>query len=224
MKFLTTLFKTTAKQEDLVIPAALDNLTTPGITKGVITLFGEVARATQIAAGANSTGWAQTIQTVNNLAFADKMRSIGLADTVTIKNSADTIVSNGAGNVVNQATVETFNGGVPSNFATSNSIIRNSYAVILPEKIFYSNTQSNTANVNNFNSFVSNQLDNNAVYANANVTTSVQYAINKGYTADWTNLNSSSFDASMNTLDVQDLAELDIARIKTAFLNNKYFG
>ena len=71
---------------------------------------------------------------------------------------------------------------------------------------------------------MSNQLDNNAVYVNANVTSSVQYAIDKGYTADWTNLNSSSFDVSMNTLDVQDLAELEIARIKTSFLNNKYFG
>ena len=71
---------------------------------------------------------------------------------------------------------------------------------------------------------ISNQLDNNAVYVNANVTSSVQYSIDKGYTADWTNLNSSSFDVSMNTLDVQDLAELEIARIKTSFLNNKYFG
>ena len=67
MKFLTKVFKTTSKQEDVIIPAGLDNLTTPGITKGVITLFGEVARATQISAGANSTGWVQTIQTVNNL-------------------------------------------------------------------------------------------------------------------------------------------------------------
>ena len=224
MKFLTKTFKTTATQEDVIIPAGLDNLTTPGITKGVITLFSEVARATQIAAGANSTGWVQTIQTVNNLAFADRMRSIGLADTVTVKNSVDTIVSNGAGNVVNQATVETFSGGIPSNFDTSNSIIRNSYDVLIPEKIFYSNTQSFTANVDNFNSYVSNQLDNNSVYANANVTTSVQYAINNGYTEDWTTLNSSSFDVSMNSLDVQDLAELEIARTKTAFLNNKYFG
>ena len=224
MKFLTKVFKTTSKQEDVIIPAGLDNLTTPGITKGVITLFGEVARATQIAAGANSTGWVQTIQTVNNLAFADRMRSIGLADTVTVKNSVDTIVSNGAGNVINQATVETFSGGIPSNFATSNSIIRNSYDVLIPEKIFYSNTQNFTANVDNFNSYVSNQLDNNSVYANANVTTSVQYAINNGYTEDWTTLNSASFDVSMNSLDVQDLAELEIARTKTAFLNNKYFG
>ena len=161
MKFLTKVFKTASKQEDVIIPAGLDNLTTPGITKGVITLFSEVARATQIAAGANSTGWVQTIQTVNNLAFADRMRSIGLADTVTVKNSVDTIVSNGAGNVINQATVETFSGGIPSNFATSNSIIRNSYDVLIPEKKFYSNTQNFTANVDNFNSYVSNQLDNN---------------------------------------------------------------
>jgi hypothetical protein len=224
MKFLPKLFKTIDNNQDVTVPAALDNLTTPGVTKGVIALFGGVARAAQIAAGANSTGWTQTIQTVNNVAFADRMRSIGLADTITIANSVDTIVSNGAGNVVNQATVETFSGGIPANFASSNSIIRNSYAVILPEKIFYSNTQSNTANVNNFESYVSNQLDNNSVYANANITTSVQYAINNGYTADWTNLNSASFDVSMNTSDVQDIAELDLARIKTSFLNNKYFG
>jgi hypothetical protein len=224
MKFLTKLFKTIAKAADVLIPSALDNQTTPGVTRGVIKLFGLSAKATQVAAGTDSTGWVQTVQNLNTLALADRMRSIELKDTITIKNSVDIIVSNGAGNVVNQATVETFNGGVPSNFATSNSIIRNSYAVIIPEKIFYSNTQSFTANVNNFNSFVSNQLDNNAVYANANVTTSVQYAINKGYTADWTTLNSSSFDVSMNSLDVQDLAELEIARTKTAFLNNKYFG
>jgi|TARA_R110000868_G_scaffold253646_3_gene510269 hypothetical protein len=224
MKFLTKTFKTTANQEDVIIPAALDNLTTAGITKGVITLFGEVARAAQITQGANAAGWAQTVQTVNNLALADRMQSISLIDTVTIKNSVDTIVSNGAGNVVNQATIETFSGGIPSNFATSNSIIRNSYDILIPEKKFYSNTQSNTANVDNFNSYVLNQLNNNAVYANANVTTSVQYAINNGYTEDWTTLNSSSFDVSMNTLDVQDLAELNIARIKTSFLNNNYFG
>ena len=224
MKFLTKALKEIAKVVDVKIPASLDNLSTPGITKGVIKLFGEVARATQITAGANSIGWAQTIQTINTVAFADRMRSIELKDTITIKNSVDTIVSNGAGNVVNQATVETFNGGIPANFASSNSIIRNSYAVILPEKIFYSNTQSNTANVNNFDSYISNILDNNSVYANANVTTSVQYAIDNGYTADWTSLNSSSFDVSMNTLDVQDIAELNIARIKTTFLNNKYLG
>lgn len=224
MKFLTRLFKTIAKVADVLIPSVLDNLTVPGVTRGVIKLFGASARATQITAGINPAGWVQTVQNINTLALADKMRSIQLKDTITIKNSVDIIVSNGAGNVVNQATVETFNGGVPSNFASSNSIIRNSYAVIIPEKIFYSNTQNFTANVDNFNSFVSNQLDNNAVYAIANVTSSVQYAIDKGYTADWTNLNSSSFDVSMNTLDVQDLAELEIARIKTSFLNNKYFG
>jgi hypothetical protein len=224
MKFLTKTFKTTAKQEDVIIPAALDNLTTAGMTKGVITLFGKVARAAQITEGTDAAGWAKTVQSVNNLTLADRMQSISLTDTVTIKNSVDTIVSNGAGNVVNQATVETFTGGIPVNFASSNSIVRNSYDVLIPEKKFYSNTQNFTANVDNFNSFVSNQLDNNDVYANANVTTSVQYAINKGYTADWTNLNSSSFDVSMNTADVQDIAELEIARIKTSFLNNKYFG
>jgi len=224
MKFLPKLFKTVDKNQDVTVPAALDNLTTPGVTKGIITLFGQVARAAQISAGANSTGWAQTIQTINTVALADRIRSISLTDITTVTNSVDTIVSNGAGNVVNQATVETFSGGIPSNFASSNSIIRNSYSVILPEKIFYSNTQSNTANVDNFDSFVSNQLDKNSVYANANVTTSVQYAINNGYTADWTNLNSSSFDVSMNTSDVQDIAELDIAKTKTSFLNNKYFG
>jgi len=222
MKFLTKLFKTIANVADIVIPSALDALTIPGVTRGVIKLFGASARATQITAGINPAGWVQTVQNINTLALADKMRSIKLADTITIKNSVDIIVSNGAGNVVNQATVETFNGGVPSNFAASNSIIRNSYAVILPEKIFYSNTQSNTANINNFDSFVSNILDNNSVYANANVTTSVQYAINNGYTAAWTNLNSASFDVSTNSSDVENLAELNIAKIKTAFLNNKY--
>jgi hypothetical protein len=224
MKFLTKVFKTIAKAADVLIPSALDSMTIPGVTRGVLKLFGASARATQITAGTDTTGWINTVQNLNTLALADRMRSIQLKDTITIKNSVDIIVSNGAGNVVNQATVETFHGGVPSNFASSNSIIRNSYSVILPEKKFYSNTQSNTANINNFDSYVSNILDNNAVYANANVTSSVQYAINKGYTADWTNLNSSSFDVSMNTLDVQDIAELNIARIKTAFLNNKYFG
>ena len=224
MKFLTSIFKTISNNEDVIIPTALDNLTTPGVTNGIIALFGETARATQITAGTGEAGWVQTIQNVNTLALADSLRSISLTDITTITNSVDTIVRNGAGNVVNQATVETFTGGIPTNFAASNSIIRNSYSVILPEKKFYSNTQNFTANVDNFNSYVSNQLDNNAVYANANVTTSVQYAINNGYTTDWTNLNSSSFDVSMNTLDVQDIAELDIAKIKTSFLNNKYFG
>jgi len=220
IKGVTTLAKISAK----LIPIAIDNLTIPGVTRGAIKLFGASARATQITAGLTPTGWVQTVQDINTLALADRMRSIVLKDTITIKNSVDIIVSNGAGNVVNQATVETFNGGVPSNFASSNSIVRNSYNVILPEKKFYSNTQSNTANVNNFDSYVTNILDNNAVYAAANVRSSVEYAINKGYTADWTNLNASSFDVSMNTLDVQDLAELNIARIKTSFLNNKYFG
>ena len=227
MSFLKKLIKgvkTLAKISAKLIPIAIDNLTIPGVTRGAIKLFGASARATQLTAGINPAGWVQTVQDINTVALADRMRSIQLKDTITIKNSVDVIVRNGAGNVVNQATVETFNGGVPSNFAASNSIIRNSYAVILPEKIFYSNIQSNTANVNNFDSYVSNILDNNSVYANANVTSSVQYAIDKGYTADWTNLNSSSFDVSMNTLDVQDLAELELARIKTAFLNNKYFG
>lgn len=224
MKFLTSIFKTISNNEDVIIPTALDNLTTPGVTKGIITFFGEAARAAQIAAGPGKIGWVNTVQTVNKIALADKIRSVSLTDITTIRNSVDTIVSNGAGNVVNQATVETFSGGVPSNFALANSIIRNSYSVILPEKKFYSNTQNFTANVDNFNSYISTQLDNNAVYANANITTSVQYAINNGYTVDYIDLNSSSFDVSMNTTEVQDIAELNIARIKTSFLNNKYFG
>ena len=224
MKFLTRLFKTTTSVNENEVPVSLDNLTTPGVTKGIIALFGETARATQLTAGTGEAGWVQTIQNVNTLSLADKLRSISLTDISTITNSVDTIVRNGAGNVVNQATVETFTGGIPTNFAASNSIIRNSYSVILPEKKFYSNTQNFTANVDNFNLYVSNQLDNNVVYANANVTTSVQYAINNGYTTDWTNLNSSSFDVSMNTAEVQTIAELDIAIIKTSFLNNNYFG
>jgi hypothetical protein len=206
------------------IPSQLDNLNVVGIQQGTIKLFSDVARELQIQNGSTATGWVNTIQQLNDIVLADSLRSLTLQDTDTIRYSADDVLNRGSGNVVNQIAVETISSPIPTNISITGGIPVNSYQVLIPEKRFYSNVIGFGANVDSLYSYINSTLDNNNTYANSNVVTSVQYAINNGYVSSWTALNASNFDLSPNTQDIQDLAEEKIAKLKTAFLNNNFLG
>lgn len=206
------------------IPSQLDNLNIDGIQQGTIKLFSDVARKLQIQNGSNALGWVNTVQQLNNIVLADSLRSLSLQDTDTIRYSADDILNRVKGNVINQIVIETISSPVPTNISITGGVPVNSYQVLIPEKKFYSNVIGFTSNVDNLYNFINSTLDNDTTYANSNVVSSVQYAVNNGYTASWTTLNSSNFDLTPNTQDIQDLAEEKIARLKTSFLNNNFLG
>jgi len=206
------------------IPNQLDNLKISGIQEGKLEFFSKVARELHIQNGSTSSGWLDTVQQLNDIAQADGLRTTSFQDTDTVRYAADDIFYKGSGNVVNQASLESYTGSIPTMFTAANGIIENSYTVIIPEKKFYANTIGFQSNVDLLNTFINSTLDTNTVYANANVSTSVQYSIDNGFVTDWTHLSSADFDVSPNSKDVQDLAEENLAKLKSTFLVNKFLG
>jgi hypothetical protein len=65
-------------------------------------------------------------------------------------------------------------------------------------------------------------LDNNNTYSSSNVISSKQYAIDNGYVSNYASLDSTSFDTAGITPQLQEVAEVRLAVIKTALVNNKF--
>ena len=67
-------------------------------------------------------------------------------------------------------------------------------------------------------------LNTNNVYSTSNITTSSDYTINNGYLNSYTQVSARDLDLSPHTTGVQDLAEENLAKLKTAFLTNNFLN
>jgi len=172
---------------------------------------------------ANTNGLLLTVQRINVIATADAIRDLKINETDTGRALADTLTNKSAGNVVDQTAIENTIRSIPSNFNTANGIVANSFQVIIPEKKFYSNVIGFSSNVNALDSFVNSTLNNN-VYVTSNITTSSDYTINNGYLNSYIQVSSRDLDLSPHTKGVQDLAEENLAKLKTAFLINNFLN
>jgi len=172
----------------------------------------------------NTNGLLLTVQNINVIATADAIRDLKINETATGRAIADTITNKSSGNVVNQIAIENTSRSIPANFNTANGIVANSFQVIIPEKKFYSNVIGFSSNVNALESFVNTTLNTNNVYATSNITTSSDYTINDGYLNSYIQVSSRDLDLSPHTKGVQDLAEENLAKLKTAFLINNFLN
>jgi hypothetical protein len=173
---------------------------------------------------ANTNGLLLTVQNINVVATADAIRDLKINETDTGRAIADTLTNKGAGNVVNQIAIENTSRSIPANFNTANGIVASSFQVIIPEKKFYSNIIGFSSNVNALDSFVNTTLNTNNVYATSNITTSSDYTINNGYLDSYIQVSSRDLDLSPHTKGVADLAEENLAKLKTAFLTNNFLN
>ena len=186
----------------------LDNLKIAGIQTASIALFSNVARQLQITHGTHGAGWTNTIQALNDVVTADNMRVLKLQDSSATQYIANSIVSHGDGKFVNQANIETISASVPSNITTANGIIAKASEVVIHEKTF-ANTfiESYTANVSALNTFITQHLDNNSVYLGANVTSTLDYALQYGHLSKYTNLTSADFDLTPHSETIGAMSE-----------------
>jgi len=173
---------------------------------------------------ANTNGLLLTVQNINRIATADAIRDLKINETDTGRAIADTLATKSVGNVVNQTAIENTVRSIPSNFNTANGIVANSFQVIIPEKKFYSNVIGFSSNVTALESFVNTTLNTNNVYSTSNITTSSDYTINNGYLNSYTQVSARDLDLSPHTTGVQDLAEENLAKLKTAFLTNNFLN
>jgi hypothetical protein len=164
------------------------------------------------------------VQNINVIATADAIRDLKINETATGRAIADTITNKSSGNVVNQIAIENTTRSIPTNFNTANGIVANSFQVMIPEKKFYSNITGFSANIAALDSFVNTTLNTNNVYVTSNITTSSDYTINNGYLNNYTGVAVNDLDLSPHLQGVQDLAEENIAKLKTAFLTNNFLN
>jgi hypothetical protein len=201
-----------------VIPSQLDNLKIEGIQNASIALFSNVARQMQITYGSNSAGWTNTLQSLNNVVTADNIRVLKLDTLSSTQYIANSIVTYGDGTFVNQANIETISASVPSNFTTANGIIIKAVETILHEKTFANTSvESYTSNVVALNTFISGTLDQNAIYLGANITSTLDYALQNGHLTNWNNLSLKDFNLSTETNNIQDLSESEFTRIQSMY-------
>jgi hypothetical protein len=198
--------------------AQLDNLKIAGIQTASIALFSNVARQLQITYGANGVGWTNTIQALNDVVTADNMRVLKLQDSSSTQYIANSIVSHGDGKFVNQANIETISASVPSNITTANGIIAKASEVVIHEKTFANTSiESYTANVSALNTFITQKLDNNSVYLGANVTSTLDYALQYGHLTNYTNLTSADFDLTPHSETIGAMSEVNSSILQSMY-------
>ena len=196
----------------------LDNLKIAGLQTASIALFSNVARQMQITHGSDASGWIATVQALNDVVTADNMRVLKLQDSSTTQYIANSIVSHGDGKFVDQANIESITASVPSNIITANGIIAKSSETLIHEKIFANTSvESYTANVAALNSFIKTNLDNNPTYAAANVSSTLDYALQYGHLTNWNNLKSKDFDLASHSETVGAMSEVGTSILQSVY-------
>jgi hypothetical protein len=194
----------------------IDNLSVQGMANGTISFFSNVLQGLQAQYGTNANGWLNVINNLDDIIYADHLRSVGLDSTDTSLYQAYSLVNNRK-QFVDAANVDYIS--PVGNIDISAGVITPHYKVLIAEKQFGGNV---TANAIALQTFISTTLDYNNTYVNANVTTSKQYSIDTGFVNDYTSLNSNSYDTAGIVIQIQDNTEKSIARTKTFYANNGY--
>jgi hypothetical protein len=194
----------------------LDNLAVQGMANGTIAFFSNVMQGLQGTYGTNADGWLNVINDLDDIIYADHLRSTGINSTDTSLYQSYSIVNNRT-HFSDRSNVDYMNVG--GNINTTSGVIAPHYNVLLPAKSFVGNVSANAYALDNF---IINTLDNNNTYSSSNVISSKQYAIDNGYVSNYASLDSTSFDTAGITPQLQEVAEVRLAVIKTALVNNKF--
>jgi hypothetical protein len=196
----------------------LDNLKIAGLQTASIALFSNVARQMQITHGSDAAGWLTTVQSLNDVITADNMRVLKLQDSTSTQYIANSIVTHGDGKFVNQASIESITASVPTNITTANGIIAKTSEVVIHEKTFANTSiESYTANVAALNTFITTKLDSNPTYIAANVSSTLDYALQYGHLSDWTNLTSKDFDLTPHSETVGAMSDVGTSILKSVY-------
>jgi len=205
-------------------PVQLDNLKIDGVRQGAVDFFGNVLYDLykNLNGNANSSTFLNVINQFNDIVHADNLRTLGMDGIDTTKYQSSDTLQKKQGVYVNLMDVQTATGVVPNNINSANGIFIKSYEPLIYEKTFLANNYtSNSILVTNY---INSTLNTNNTYANAGVTTALQYAINNGYTSSWSTLNSASFDTSAISQEIQDSAEIQDSIAKSKFLENNFLA
>ena len=194
----------------------LDNLAVQGMANGAISFFGNVMQGLQTTYGTNADGWLNVVNDLDDIIYADHLRSTGLDSTDTSLYQAYSIVNNRT-YFSDRSNVDYINVG--GNVSTSTGVIAPHYNVMIPAKSFVGNVTANAIGLQNF---ISNTLGNNNTYISSNVISSKQYAIDNGYVSSYSSINSTSFDTAGITNQLQSVAEGRLAVFKTILANNRF--
>jgi len=194
----------------------LDNLSVEGMANGAIDFFATVMANLQVRYGTDANGWYNTINDLDDIIYADHLRSTGFVNTQTALYQSTDLATNRA-YFADRSDLDYIE--VSAEINTSNGVISSYYSQIIPEKRFDSNTSPNlNSNVSLLTSFITNTLDNNSVYANLGVISSKQYSIDNGYINGYANINSTSFDTSSVLPKIEQTAEIKLAMTKAIML------
>jgi hypothetical protein len=194
----------------------LDNLAIQGMANGTISFFGNVMQGLQATYGTNADGWLNVVNDLDDIIYADHLRSVGLDSTDTALYQSYSIVNNRT-HFSDRSNVDYINVG--ANINISSGVIAPHYNVMLPAKSFVGNVTANAIGLQNF---ISDTLGNNNTYSSANVVSSKQYAIDNGFLSNYTSINATSFDTAGITPQLQGVAESRLALAKTIFANNRF--
>jgi len=194
----------------------LDNLSVQGMANGAISFFSNVMQGLQATHGTTPNGWLNVVNDLDDIVYADHLRSVGLDATDTSLYQSHSIVNN-RNYFSDRSNVDYMD--VSANINTSTGVIAQHYNVMIPSKSFGGNVTSNALSLQ---SFLSNTLGNNNTYIAANVVSSKQYAIDNGFVGGYNSIDSTSFDTSAITSQLQDAAEQRLALVKTEFVNGRF--
>jgi hypothetical protein len=90
--------------------------------------------------------------------------------------------------------------------------------VVIHEKTFANTSiESYTANVSALNTFITQKLDNNSVYLGANVTSTLDYALQYGHLTNYTNLTSADFDLTPHSETIGAMSEVNNSILQSMY-------
>jgi hypothetical protein len=194
----------------------LDNLAVQGMANGAISFFSNVMQGLQSTYGTNASGWLNVVNDLDDIIYADHLRSVGLDSTDTSLYQSYAIVNN-RNYFSDRSNVDYMD--VSANINTSSGVISQHYNVMIPSKSFGGNV---TANAESLQTFLANTLGNNNTYIASNVVSSKQYAIDNGFVGGYNSIDSTSFDTAAITPQLQNAAEQRLALVKTEFVNSRF--
>jgi hypothetical protein len=204
------------------IPSQLDNLKIAGLQTASISLFSNVARQLQITNGSHAAGWANTLNSMHQIVLADNLRVQNIDKIQSSQYLANSFVSRQDVEHVDQSQIDQSTINIPGNINSANGIITASAVVLLHEKTF-ANAMTDvyvsniSANINALSNFITTTLNQNNVYAQANVLSTLDYALKYGHLNDWTNLTSKDFNLNTHTDQVQRIFEAGHTLVQTSY-------
>ena len=125
----------------------LDNLAVQGMANGAISFFSNVMQGLQANYGTTPNGWLNVINDLDDIVYADHIRSTGLDSTDTALYQSHSIVNN-RNYFSDRSNVDYMDVG--ANVNTSSGVIAQHYSVMIPSKTFGGNITANAVSLQTF--------------------------------------------------------------------------